>query len=187
MSIIRKIMILTSVLLLAACAVTSLSFDHLDYPVTTKKVIGKLVLIIPAPAARREFLISAKTLNAGDDQMVSAGQMLVKVADYEYPKIFSSYERVNTLSAIKPGFYRAIVELYVQSFDVNNQEVYVTLHANLYSYQGKLLYEKSFTGTAKMSSTLQAAALMAYRHAIQQVNDRLEQVLYWEEHADDNR
>ncbi len=184
MSIIRNALLFITIFLLAACAVTSLGFDNLNYPVTTKKVIGKLVLIVPAPAAQRQFTIPAKALNTTDDQIVSAGQMLVKVADYEYPKIFSSYERVTAMSAIKPGFYRAMMQLYVQRFEVNDQVVYVSLHANLYSYQGKLLYEKSFSGQSKLTTTLQAAALEAYRNAIQQVNDRLEQVLYWEDHAD---
>ena len=183
MYMVRNTLLFISALLLVACAATSLGFDNLNYPVTTKKVIGKLVLIVPAPAAQRQFTVPAKALNTADDQIVSGGQMLVKVADYEYPKIFSSYDRVTTMSAIKPGFYRAIMQLYVESFVVDNQEVHVSLHANLYSYQGKLLYEKSFSGQAKMTTTLQAAALEAYRSALQQVNDRLEQLLYWEEHA----
>ncbi len=186
MSTIRNTLLFVFAIILVACAVTSLGFDNLNYPVSTKKVIGKLVLIVPVSAAQRQFTIPAKALHTTDDQIVSSGQMLVKVADYEYPKIFSSYERVTAMSAIKPGFYRAIMQLYVQSFEVDDQVVQVSLHAKLYSYQGRLLYEKSFSGKAKITATttLQAAALEAYRSAIQQVNDRLEQVLYWEDHAD---
>ncbi len=181
---IKKVMIFVWVLILAACAVNSLDFDNLNYPVTTKKVIGKLVLIVPTAAIQKQITVPAQVLNTTNDQTVSVGQMLVKVADYEYPKIFSSYQRVTAMSDISPGFYRAIIELNVADFTVNKQEVFVSLHTNIYSYQGKLLYEKSFIATVKMTTTLQAAALAAYRNAMQQVNDRLEQLLYWEDHAD---
>lgn len=76
------------------------------------------------------------------------------------------------------------MRLSVNNFTLEAHQVAVVLHANIYSYQGKLLYEKSFTGSAKLATSLQAASLDAYRDALSQVNDRLEQLLYWEDHAD---
>jgi hypothetical protein len=187
MSVDRRFLLLAMALLLAACAVAGLGFDHLNYPVTTKKMIGKLVLIVPQAATQKQFTVPASVLAASNDQIVLAGQMLVKVADYEYPQMFSSYDRVSAMSDIPPGFYRAIMRLYVANFRVENHGVEVVLHADIYSYQGKLLYEKAFTGKAPLSTDLQAAALIAYRDAIQQINDRLEQLLYWEDHADAGR
>lgn len=182
--IIRKSLLLMLALVLVACGVTGLGFSHLNYPVATKKMIGKLVLIVPNAAVQKQFTVPASAVNATGDQVVFAGQMLVNVADYEYPKIFTSYDRVLSMSDIKPGFYRAIMRLNVTNFMVDDHAVHLVLHADMYSYQGKLMYEKSFTGKANVITTLQAAALEAYRSAIQQVNDRLEQLLYWEDHAD---
>lgn len=184
MRVIGKTMLCVFVLMLAACAVQPLSFNNLSYPITSKKIIGKLVLIVPVQAAQSQVTLPASTLHTTNDQLVSVGQMLVRVADYEYPKIFSSYDRVSAMSDIKPGFYRAIMRLNVASFEVDHQLVRVSLYAHMYSYQGKLLYEKVFTGQAKLDTSLEAAALVAYQNAIQQVNDRLEQLLYWEDHAD---
>ena len=187
MYMIKKSLLLVIVLMLAACAVARLGFDHLNYPVSTKKIIGKLVLIVPQAATQKQFMVPASVLAASNDQIVLAGQMLVKVADYEYPQIFSSYDRGSAMSDIPPGFYRAIMRLYVANFRVENHSVGVVLHADIYSYQGKLLYEKAFIGKAPLGADLQAAALIAYRDAIQQINDRLEQLLYWEDHADAGR
>jgi hypothetical protein len=184
MYIIKKSLLLMFMLVLTACTVASLNFNKLDYPVTSKPVMGKLVLIIPSAAAQRQFTVPASAAKAANDQVILAGQLLVAVADYEYPKIFTGYDRVPSTAAILPGFYRAMMRLTVTSFIVEHHVVHVTLHADMYSYQGKLLYEKSFDGQAQVDTTLQAATLSAYRDAIQQVNDRLEQLLYWEDHAD---
>ena len=141
------------------------------------------MLIIPQSVASKQFTLSASQLAVKDDQVVNAGQMLIKMADYEYPQKFDSYERVSKMSNIKPGFYRAIMRLAVTNFMLSHHYIIVMLDAKIYSYQGKLLYEKTFTGQAPFGKNLQMAALQAYRSAFKQINDRLQQVLYWEQHA----
>ena len=180
----KQIVVLLLTLLLSACGMSSLGFSHLDYPISQKPLIGKMVLILPKSVTNSQFTIPAATIGAEDDQIVNAGQMLLKMADYDFPKRFTSYQRLNSMKDIKPGFYLAIVSLDVSNFVVVNRVVEVTLHAKMYSYQGKLLYEKSFVGRGRLGKamSLQQASLIAYRQAMMQVNNRLRQVLYWEQH-----
>lgn len=183
MRTVKKAVLLLLVLCLAACGVNSLGFNHLNYPVQGKRLLGKIVLIVPSAEASKQFTLPAKPLGIKDDQIVSAGQMLIKIADYAYPKRFTAYERVSSMSKIKPGFYRVIMRLAVTNFTVSDHQVFVTIQAKIFSYQGRSLYEKAFVGKAALAQNLQLAALQAYRSAFDQINKRLTQVLYWEQHA----
>lgn len=177
----KWILVVLMGLILAACASSSLSFNGLNYQVKQPKQIGRMVLIVSPADAAKQITLPADSLGSDDDQTVSVGKMLLQMAGYEYPKIFSTYARVANKKAIPLGFYLSILSLGVENLAVVNQQMVLTIGAKYYDYQGKLLLQKDFTAKVPLQASLQASVLLAYRRAFAQVNNRLTQILSWEQ------
>lgn len=168
---------------LCACTPSGVGFDQLDYSIHQKKMLGHIEVIISPQMLNQKTTLSAASTGKEGDQVMNTGQMLSAVADHEFSQQFILYNRVGSLKEIKPGFYRAIMSLAVVHFAINHQELTVSILAKIYSYQGHLLYQKIFTGSAIYHGDLQTASLMAYKQAMLAIRKRLQQVLYWEQNS----
>lgn len=177
----KSILVILMVLGLSACVNSSLSFAGLNYTVQQPQQVGRMVLIVSKADAKQQITLPGDSVGSTNDQTVNVGKMLLQVAAYEYPKIFSTYQQVDSMKAIPVGFYLSIMSLGVDNLAVLDHKMVLTINANYYSYQGKLLLQKEFSVRVPLQVSLQKTLLEAYRQVFAKINNRLTQILAWEQ------
>ncbi|MCC7015224.1 MAG: hypothetical protein IT454_21880 [Planctomycetes bacterium] len=146
MSKLNFLWLLALPLILASCVTHRVQFEDLQPRVAAAHQAGSLTVVIDAATRAHETPIKSAMAGMGNTWIVQSGRMLVQMSDTEFPKLYGGY---TLLEAAPASSTSPVLYLGLASYSFADLHANVTLTARATDAGGKLLLEKSYSGTGE--------------------------------------